>query len=54
MSVGKTESVCLVFTVKVDDRNRIQIPKDVATTARLSDGDTVSLVLSQVIHKEVG
>jgi AbrB family looped-hinge helix DNA binding protein len=40
------------FTVKVDERNRVQIPKDVAETAELKEGDSLSLVLTQVHRKE--
>ena len=40
------------FTVKIDERNRAQIPKDVAETACLKEGDSVTLVLTQVTCKE--
>jgi bifunctional DNA-binding transcriptional regulator/antitoxin component of YhaV-PrlF toxin-antitoxin module len=42
----------LPFTVKIDERKRAQIPKDVAETAELQEGDSVTLVLTQVTRKE--
>ena len=47
-----SETWNLYFTVKVDERNRIQIPKDVAERAELKDGDLASFVLTQIVRKE--
>jgi len=43
----------LFFSAKVDERNRIQIPKDIADTAKLIDGDLLSVVITQIHRKEV-
>jgi bifunctional DNA-binding transcriptional regulator/antitoxin component of YhaV-PrlF toxin-antitoxin module len=51
--MGNTEKWNLPFTVKMDERNRAQIPKDVAATANLKEGDAVTLVLVGVTRKEL-
>jgi AbrB family looped-hinge helix DNA binding protein len=47
-----SETWNLSFTVTVDERNRIQIPKDIAKRAELKKGDLVSFVLTQITRKE--
>jgi bifunctional DNA-binding transcriptional regulator/antitoxin component of YhaV-PrlF toxin-antitoxin module len=50
--MAKTITWNIPFTVKVDERNRVQIPKDVAETAELQEDDSVTLVLTQLHRKE--
>lgn len=51
--MAKGEVFDLVFIAKVDERNRITIPNEIADVVKTRKGDKVTLVLKEVYRGDI-
>ena len=50
---AKSETWNLTVTARVDDRKRLMIPKAVADVPKLSEGDIVTFIITQINRAEL-